>query len=88
MTETQSSQSKEVETTAAAVTCCILPEIAAHMAQYCYVHLLFRDLSVGSFLQDFKMQHDPGEEKPANLLIMSMKSKGYFCCLYNALMQI
>lgn len=74
-TKRNSPQSNKIETTAAVSTCCILPENAAHVAQYCYVHLLFKDLSTGSFLQDFKMQHTLGEEEPVNLLIMSVKKQ-------------
>lgn len=66
--------SKAIETTAAVSTCCILPELK-HIWHYCYVHLLFKDLSTGSILQDFKMQHDLGEAEPINLLIMSMKKQ-------------
>lgn len=67
-----------MEPTAAVFPHCILLEIAAHMAQNCYVHLLFKDLSTGSILQDFKMQHHLGEEEPVNLLIMGVKSEEYF----------
>ena len=58
--------------------------------QRCYVHLLFKDLSAGSFLQDFKTQHGLGEEGLVNLLRISMKSKGYFWhfSLKDSLMQI
>ena len=55
-----------------------------HFCQECSAYgsvllcpLWLRDLSTGSFLQGFKMQHDPGEEGGVNRLKISMKNKGY-----------
>lgn len=42
----------------------ILLEITEHMVHWCYIHSLLKDLSTGSFLRDFKIQHYLGEEEP------------------------